>query len=229
VRTVVYGGELFEWAAALPPWVVLGLSLAGAFTVVAACVFAVAEWRFDDAGRAHGQGGRESVSSEGRRRLEIREYLDAIEERYLENHALEGYEVAFYLPKRDVAVTFDVQAYFGLEGSGTETVLCEHEMHGHHLGARLPFDVPTVDYWEDRAAEDVVREAFDALDLSPSADVDAVRSAYRDRVKEAHPDHGGSEDAFKDVREAYATAKAHADPDAESEEPSTRTARSGAT
>lgn len=225
----MYGGELFEWTAALPPWVVLGLSLAGAFTVVAACVFAVAEWRFDDAGRTRGQGDRGSVSSEGRRRLEIREYLDAIEERYLENHGLEGYEVAFYLPERDVAVTFDVQAYFGLEGSGTKTVLCEHEMHGHHLGARLPFDVPTVDYWDDAAPEDVVREAFDALDLSPSADVDAVRSAYRDRVKEAHPDHGGSEDAFKDVREAYATAKAHADPDVESEETSTRTARSGAT
>jgi len=225
----VYVGELFEWTAALPPWVVLGLSLAGAFTVVAACVFAVAEWRFDDAGRARTQGRGESVSSEGRRRLEIREYLNAIGERYLEDHALEGYEVAFYLPERDVAVTFDVQAYFGLEGSGTETVLCEHEMHGHHLGARLPFEVPTVDYWEDADREDVVREAFDALDLSPSADADAVRSAYRDRVKEAHPDHGGSEDDFKEVREAYATAKAHADPDVEGEASSTRTARSGAT
>jgi DnaJ-domain-containing protein 1 len=224
----VYGGELLGWVT-LPPWVVLGLSLAGAFTLVAACVFAIAEWRFDDAGRERTRGGRESVSSEGRRRLEIREYLDVIEERYLENHALGGYEVAFYLPERDVAVTFDVQAYFGLEGSGTKTVLCEHEMHGHHLGARLPFEVPTVDYWADAEPEDGVREAFDALDLSPSADVDAVRSAYRDRVKEAHPDHGGSEDAFKHVREAYATARAHADPDAESEETSSRTARSGAT
>lgn len=225
----MYGGELFEWAAALPPWVVLGLSLAGAFTVVAACVFAVAEWRFDDAGRARAQGTRKTVSSEGRRRLEIREYLDAIEERYVEDHGLEGYEVAFYLPERDVAVTFDVQAYFGLEGTDTRTVLCEHEMHGHHLGARLPFEVPTVDYWDDADPEDVVREAFDALDLSPSADADEVRSAYRDRVKEAHPDHGGSEDDFKAVREAYVTAKAHADPDAEPEESSTQTARSGAT
>jgi hypothetical protein len=224
----VYGVELFELAGALPPWVVLGLTLAGAFTVVAACVFAVAEWAFDDVGRAHTRGGRGSVSSEGRRRIEIREYLDAIEERYLEDHTLEGYEVAFYLPERDVAVTFDVHAYFGLEGSGTETVLCEHEMHGHHLGARLPFDVPTVTFYADAEPADVVREAFDALDLSPTADVDAVRSAYRDRVKEAHPDHGGSEDAFKDVREAYATAKAYADPEAESDEAST-TMRSGAT
>ncbi|MFC6951601.1 J domain-containing protein [Halorubellus litoreus] len=219
----MYGVELFEWVTGLPPWVVAGASLAGAFTVVAACTFAVAEWLFDDAGRAdHGSGA--SVSSEGRRRVEIREYLDAIEESFLEDHELEGESVAFYLPERDVAVTFDAKAYFRLQATGTATVLCEHEMHGHHLGGRLPFDVPVVEWYdEDADPEAVVREAFDALGLSPSADVDAVRSAYRDRVKEAHPDHGGTEDAFTRVREAYATAKAHADPDVEADVDGERT------
>ncbi|WP_227131730.1 J domain-containing protein [Halorubellus salinus] len=214
----MYGVEIFEWVASLPPWVVAGVSLAGAFTVVAACTFAVAEWLFDDAGRAHGHGSGASVSSEGRRRVEIREYLDAIEEVFVEDHELDGEAVAFYLPERDVAVTFDAKAYFRLQATGTATVLCEHEMHGHHLGGRLPFEVPVVEWYdEDADPEAVVREAFDALGLSPSADVDAVRSAYRDRVKEAHPDHGGTEDAFTRVREAYATAKAHADPDVEAE------------
>ncbi|WP_323674924.1 J domain-containing protein [Halorubellus sp. PRR65] len=214
----MYGVDLFEWVASLPPWVLTGVSLAGAFTVVAACTFAVAEWVFDDLGRAHGSASGASVSSEGRRRVEIREYLDAIEEAFVEDHKLDGEEVAFYLPERDVAVTFDAQAYFRLRATSTTAVLCEHEMHGHHLGGRLPFEVPVVEWYdEDADPEDVVRDAFDVLGLSPSADVDAVRAAYRDRVKEAHPDHGGSEDAFARVREAYATAEAHADPDVDPE------------
>jgi len=37
-----------------------------------------------------------------------------------------------------------------------------------------------------------------------------VKSAYRDRVKQVHPDHGGDEADFKRVREAYTLAKQHA-------------------
>jgi hypothetical protein len=47
-------------------------------------------------------------------------------------------------------------------------------------------------------------EAYDALGLSPDADESAVRAAYRQKVKEVHPDQpGGDEDRFKKVQAAY--------------------------
>nr|WP_158205492.1 J domain-containing protein [Halomarina oriensis] len=46
-------------------------------------------------------------------------------------------------------------------------------------------------------------EAYSILDLDPSADQSAVRSAYRERVKETHPDRGGNEEEFKRVTAAY--------------------------
>jgi len=48
------------------------------------------------------------------------------------------------------------------------------------------------------------REAYETLGLDPGASEDAVRRAYRERVKEVHPDtEGGDEDAFKRVNRAY--------------------------
>jgi hypothetical protein len=48
------------------------------------------------------------------------------------------------------------------------------------------------------------REAYDALGLSPSADEAAVKEAYREKVKEVHPDRpSGDEDEFKEVKAAY--------------------------
>jgi DnaJ-domain-containing protein 1 len=47
-------------------------------------------------------------------------------------------------------------------------------------------------------------EAYRALGLDPGADEDAVRDAYRERVKEVHPDRpSGDEDEFKRVNRAY--------------------------
>jgi len=46
-------------------------------------------------------------------------------------------------------------------------------------------------------------EAFRTLGLDPGADEAAVKQAYRDRVKEVHPDNGGSESEFKRVKKAY--------------------------
>ncbi len=89
-------------------------------------------------------------------------------------------------------------------------VLIEQEMPGHHLGQRLPFEVPEIDNREPSAA-DPVREAFDALDLPTTADSDRVESAYRERVKQVHPDQGGDREAFTELQEAYTTALSHAD------------------
>ena len=44
---------------------------------------------------------------------------------------------------------------------------------------------------------------YDILQLESDADEDEITRAYRQRVKETHPDLGGSEEAFKRVTRAY--------------------------
>lgn len=44
---------------------------------------------------------------------------------------------------------------------------------------------------------------FELLGIDPDADDDVVEAAYRERVKEAHPDHDGSIREFRAVRAAY--------------------------
>lgn len=51
--------------------------------------------------------------------------------------------------------------------------------------------------------EPTAAEAYRTLGLEPGADADAVRAAYRDRVRETHPDQGGDEDVFREVTAAY--------------------------
>jgi len=193
--------------AALPSWVLAGLSLGVVFAAFSAAMFVVGEQLFPSPpGRRSDEDGQGQV----RRHEEIRRYLDDIGERYAEDHPVRGHTVAFYLPERDVAVTFDAQAFFDIQAAGIDAVLCEHEMPGHHLGRRLPFEVPELE-WEPASEPDAVERAFRALDLSPAASTDEVRDAYRERVMEVHPDHGGDEEAFREVRDAYTTAKEHAD------------------
>jgi curved DNA-binding protein CbpA len=48
-----------------------------------------------------------------------------------------------------------------------------------------------------------VASPFDVLGLDPGADADEIERAYRRKVKDAHPDHGGSTDEFQRVRRAY--------------------------
>ncbi|AFK19544.1 2Fe-2S iron-sulfur cluster binding domain-containing protein [Haloferax mediterranei ATCC 33500] len=53
---------------------------------------------------------------------------------------------------------------------------------------------------------------FEILRLDPDADEDELVDAYRRRVKEAHPDHGGSADEFQLVRAAYEAIRAGYEP-----------------
>lgn len=48
-----------------------------------------------------------------------------------------------------------------------------------------------------------VREAYRTLGLEADASQAAVKRAYRERVKDVHPDSGGDEETFKRVTEAY--------------------------
>ncbi|QIO22501.1 J domain-containing protein [Haloarcula sp. JP-L23] len=191
----------------VPEWLVLGVLLGAGGSVLVAGLFVVADRLFpaDQQSRQVRDGGEE------RRRAELREYLQAIDEQFAENHFVEGQHVAFYLPKRDVAITFDARAYYRIDRSPTRPVLVEHEMPGVHLGARLPFETPEVSLGPDpEQSADPTLQAFAELGLRQTATLSEVKAAYRDRVKEVHPDHGGDEEEFKRVREAYTMAKQHA-------------------
>ena len=196
-----------EWFSLLPPWLLVGLAFGALASVLVAGVFVVGDRLFP------APPSRESrrIDGTGRRHAEIREYLTEIGERYLENHAVHGDTVAFYLPDRDVAITFDARAYFRIERAGSHAVLCEYEMPGRHIGRRLPFDVPETEYAipEPGIVDDSTAAAFNRLGVSRSADTDEVRTAYRSQVKRVHPDHGGDPDEFRRLQEAYATAREH--------------------
>jgi len=193
--------EVLDSVAKLEP-LVLGTLLGICFTVLAAGAFLVGDKLFPTAAR---QGGPYQ-DGETRRRTEIRQYLRAIDESFAEDHRIEDYPVAFYLPDRDVAITFDARAYYHIERSRTHAVLVEHEMPGFQLGARLPFETPAL----EAALSDPTDAAFAVLGVPTGSSVEEVRAAYRRKVKEVHPDHGGDTEAFRRVREAYTTAKERA-------------------
>ena len=50
-----------------------------------------------------------------------------------------------------------------------------------------------------------VEPAHEILGVAPDASEQAIERAYRQEVKRAHPDNGGSTDEFRAVREAYET------------------------
>jgi hypothetical protein len=196
---------LLDWVSLVPGWLVFGVVGGLVASVFVAGVFVVGGRLFPDEPISRG-----SIDGAGRRRMEIRDYLREIGEPFAEDHPVHGETVEFYLPGRDVAVTFDAQAYFRLERAGTYTVLCEHEMPARGLGRRFPFEVPELER-RPPAPDDPVAAAFDRLDLPQSAGPSDVKSAYREKVKTAHPDHGGSQSEFKRLQEAYATAREHAE------------------
>jgi hypothetical protein len=201
---------LLEWLNLLPAWLVAGVALGVVVALLVVGIFVAGGRLFP----APPTDRSRRVDGTARRRAEIRSYLDSIGERYVEDASVHGHTIAFYLPGRDVAITFDPQAYFGIEGAGTDAVLCEHEMPGAQLGRRLPFDVPGTRSRADATTiggGESISAAFSQLGLPPSADADEVRAAYRRRVKDVHPDQGGDSESFRRLREAYTTAKEHAD------------------
>lgn len=231
----------------VPHWLFLGLAYAAGAAVLATAAFALGERAFPTRPFARSTG----QSGEWRRRAEIRDYLDSIGEEYVEDGVVEGMHCAFYLPERGVAVTFDAGTYNDLQSTDTYVVFVEHEMRGHHLGQRLPFETPDPGWGRQRADFGSTRSrtrgrrtgqthagtssrsrgrnrgrnrgrdhtksraniaaAFQTLGITRDADVAEVKAAYREKVKNVHPDRGGSEEDFARVQEAYATAKQYAD------------------
>ncbi|MFQ3320855.1 MAG: ferredoxin [Natronomonas sp.] len=52
-----------------------------------------------------------------------------------------------------------------------------------------------------------VSSPFDVLGIDADADEAEIKQAYQERVKEAHPDHGGTIQEFQRVRTAYESVK----------------------
>lgn len=211
-----------EWVGALPGWLVWGVAVGVLASAGVAAVFLTANRLFPDPPAEPGDPDQGTL----RRRAEMRQYLRLIDEPFVENADLDGTTVAFHLPGRDVAITFDVHAFFRLtndESNDLHVILCEHEMPGMQLGRRLPFETPEVGVGPAPDAASPVAAAFDTLELPATAGEDSVERAYREKVKQVHPDQGGSREAFTEVREAYATALGHAEESA----PASRSGRSG--
>ncbi|MFB6295968.1 MAG: J domain-containing protein [Halobacteriales archaeon] len=195
---------LHDPAGALPPWLLYGLVIGGTLAVLVASAFALGTRLFPESTASTGA----SRGGEDRRRGEIREYLLAIEEPFVEDREVAGEPVAFYLPDRDVAITFDAHHYFAVDRTDTHAILVEYEMPGHGIGRRLPFETPDVE--AAMASPDDEDGAFAVLGLDRSATTEEVQAAYRDRIKDVHPDHGGDRESFERVREAYTVARERA-------------------
>lgn len=58
--------------------------------------------------------------------------------------------------------------------------------------------------------DDRVQEAWKTLGIEPTTDPTELRTAYRHRSMETHPDHDGSAEAFARVRSAYSVLLEHA-------------------
>ena len=210
------GDVVVELLFALPRWLYLGVAAGAVMSLCVAVTFLVGGRVFFDGETDADDRDRHSErSTEAIRRGEIREYLDRIDERFVENADVDGNRVAFFLPTRDVAVTFDARTFLALEATPTHAILAEHEMPGVALGNRLPFETPEPSVDDDPTNDPDERlppadAAYRVLGLPSGADAEAVRRAYRRRVKQAHPDHGGDEEEFRRVQEAYDTARRYA-------------------
>jgi len=64
-----------------------------------------------------------------------------------------------------------------------------------------------------------VESPYEVLGVSPDVDEERLNRAYRERVKEVHPDQGGSVEAFMRVQAAYEAALDGDHPDERSGEP----------
>lgn len=183
----------------LPGWLVAGFALGLLAAVGVWAAFAVGMSRFDGPGH-EGAGG----DPHGPRRAEVRAYLVGLGEDFTERETVAGHDVDFWLPRRQVAVTFDARAYLGLEAAGHTAVLLEHELPGDRIGPRLPFDTSGGRRRSPTGGQPRGEErAYARLGLEVGADRHEVEAAYRERVLEAHPDRGGDTEELQAVLEAY--------------------------
>ncbi|MDX1745159.1 MAG: hypothetical protein R3324_04415, partial [Halobacteriales archaeon] len=101
------------FAVALPVWFRVGILGGIAIAALAGVLFYLGD-RLFPAPRTtrRGDGG------EARPRAAIRAYLTEVGEEFVEGYSIHGVDVAFFLPDRTVAITFDALGYFRLTREG---------------------------------------------------------------------------------------------------------------
>jgi len=104
-----------------PEWLVVGLGIVVLFTFAAALPFVAAERLVPSTRRETTAWAATAGDHRGnrKRRAETRASLDAVGERYEEDHPVAGEAVAFYLRERGVAVTFAPRVHFRLREAYT--------------------------------------------------------------------------------------------------------------
>lgn len=183
-------------AGELPAWLVNGLLLGVLVSLAVFAVYATGV-RLLDLDR----NPTRTVDPHALRRAEVRAYLAAIGESAEERTAIADIVVDFWLPDRHLAITFDADAYFHLREADVEAILLEHEVPGDRIGPRLPFEVPPLA--ADAEPGDTDDWAYEALGVESDATWSTITTAYRDRLKEVHPDQGGDAKALAEVLDAY--------------------------
>lgn len=180
----------------LPSWLIEGVAL-GLVLATAVLFVYLAGLRWFTLGRQQPT----AEDPDRLRRAEVRAYLAAIGEPAVEGTAVADIPVDFWLPHRRVAITFDADVYFSLRDAEITAVLLEHEVPGESIGSRLPFETPRFERPTDDG--DATSWAYETLEVDPDADWTTIKRAYRNKLKEVHPDHGGESTALMDVLDAY--------------------------
>jgi len=75
------------------------------------------------------------------------------------------------------------------------------EIVGHETVAVLP-EVEELIYYNQPERQKIVRRAQIMLGVEPDADADTIRKAFKKRSLETHPDKGGSQHEFINVKRA---------------------------
>lgn len=65
------------------------------------------------------------------------------------------------------------------------------------------------DFWQRYWSLELAEEAYAVLGLEPTADIQAVKLAYRRLAARHHPDKGGDAEQFLEIRQAYEDLMRH--------------------
>jgi hypothetical protein len=93
-----------------------------------------------------------------------------------------------------------------------ESVLFETPKSGHVRSRRMRAECKRCQEWQraqDRARSRIMGAArrsqdWDILGLRPGSSPEDIKSAYRRKARQYHPDHGGSDEAMKQINAAKA-------------------------
>ena len=123
---------------------------------------------------------------------------------------ISGVDIPIYLPEHTTGLVFDPESYMQLHGSH-RVFLIQDNMPLAAVIEMLPFDIdaPTNMVDTTHSDDDVgVARLCDSLDVDYTPeDPDSMLSDARQKMKEVHPDKGGSKEEFMRTVSAYKSLK----------------------